>query len=40
MNARIGQGFDAHQLAAGRRLVLGGVEQVGLVQHDDARDLV
>ena len=27
---RIGQGFDAHRLVAGRRLVLGGVE----IEHD------
>jgi 2-C-methyl-D-erythritol 2,4-cyclodiphosphate synthase len=27
---RVGQGFDAHRLVAGRRLVLGGVE----IEHD------
>ncbi|HEY6863866.1 MAG TPA: 2-C-methyl-D-erythritol 2,4-cyclodiphosphate synthase, partial [Burkholderiales bacterium] len=26
MSFRIGQGFDSHALAAGRRLVIGGVE--------------
>lgn len=36
---RIGQGFDAHALVAGRRLVLGGVEiahEKGLAGHSDA----
>ena len=36
---RIGQGFDAHAFAAGRRLVLGGVtipHARGLVGHSDA----
>ena len=36
---RIGQGFDVHALAAGRRLVIGGVEiehDKGLVGHSDA----
>ena len=36
---RIGQGFDAHALAAGRRLVLGGViipHARGLAGHSDA----
>ena len=36
---RIGQGFDAHALAAGRRLVLGGVtipHERGLAGHSDA----
>ena len=36
---RLGQGFDLHRLAPGRRLVLGGVEipaGVGLVGHSDA----
>jgi 2-C-methyl-D-erythritol 2,4-cyclodiphosphate synthase len=35
---RIGQGFDAHQLVAGRRLVLGGVDipfEKGLEGHSD-----
>jgi 2-C-methyl-D-erythritol 2,4-cyclodiphosphate synthase len=36
---RIGQGYDVHPLASGRRLVLGGVEiahERGLVGHSDA----
>lgn len=36
---RIGNGFDVHQLAEGRRLVLGGVEishNKGLLGHSDA----
>jgi 2-C-methyl-D-erythritol 2,4-cyclodiphosphate synthase len=36
---RIGQGFDVHQLAAGRKLVIGGVEipyEKGLLGHSDA----
>jgi 2-C-methyl-D-erythritol 2,4-cyclodiphosphate synthase len=36
---RIGQGFDVHALAAGRRLVIGGVEipfEKGLLGHSDA----
>jgi len=36
---RIGQGFDAHALAPGRRLVIGGVEipfDRGLAGHSDA----
>ena len=40
---RIGQGFDAHALVAGRRLVLGGVEipfERGLEGHSDADVLV
>ena len=39
MRSRIGQGFDFHPLAAGRRLVLGGVEiehSHGLSGHSDA----
>ena len=39
MTMRIGQGFDAHQLVAGRRLVIGGVEiahDKGLLGHSDA----
>jgi len=38
-NIRIGQGFDAHRLKPGRRLVLGGVEvpfKAGLDGHSDA----
>jgi 2-C-methyl-D-erythritol 2,4-cyclodiphosphate synthase len=36
---RVGLGFDAHRFAAGRRLVLGGVEiphESGLLGHSDA----
>ena len=36
---RIGQGFDVHALASGRRLVIGGVEiahDQGLAGHSDA----
>ena len=36
---RVGQGFDVHQLVAGRRLVIGGVEiphEKGLLGHSDA----
>ena len=36
---RIGHGYDAHRLAAGRRLVLGGVDipyEKGLLGHSDA----
>ena len=36
---RVGQGYDIHRFAAGRRLVLGGVEipsDVGLDGHSDA----
>jgi 2-C-methyl-D-erythritol 2,4-cyclodiphosphate synthase len=36
---RIGQGFDVHRLAAGRKLVVGGVEiahDKGLLGHSDA----
>lgn len=36
---RIGQGFDVHQLVAGRRLIIGGVEipcEKGLLGHSDA----
>ena len=36
---RIGQGFDVHALASGRRLIIGGVEIAhdrGLVGHSDA----
>jgi 2-C-methyl-D-erythritol 2,4-cyclodiphosphate synthase len=40
---RIGQGFDAHALVAGRRLVIGGVEipyEKGLAGHSDADVLI
>lgn len=36
---RIGNGYDIHQLVAGRRLMLGGVEiphELGLLGHSDA----
>lgn len=36
---RIGEGWDVHQLVAGRRLVLGGIEiphSTGLLGHSDA----
>lgn len=39
----IGNGFDVHALATGRRLVLGGVEikhEMGLLGHSDADVLV
>lgn len=39
MTIRIGNGFDVHALAAGRRLVLGGVTipyELGLDGHSDA----
>ncbi|OGA24665.1 MAG: 2-C-methyl-D-erythritol 2,4-cyclodiphosphate synthase [Betaproteobacteria bacterium RIFCSPLOWO2_02_FULL_67_26] len=40
---RIGQGFDAHALVTGRRLVIGGVEiphKKGLAGHSDADVLI
>lgn len=40
---RIGQGYDVHALAPGRRLVLGGVEiphRQGLLGHSDADALL
>jgi len=40
---RIGQGFDAHKFAPGRRLVLGGVEisyNLGLAAHSDGDVLI
>jgi len=43
MHFRVGQGFDVHALAEGRRLVLGGVEiefDKGLVGHSDADVLI
>ena len=36
---RIGQGYDVHQLVAGRKLIIGGVEipyENGLLGHSDA----
>lgn len=38
-NFRIGQGFDVHQLAEGRQLIIGGVNipyEKGLLGHSDA----
>ena len=43
MDFRVGIGFDAHPLAAGRRLVLGGVHipyHLGLTGHSDGDVLV
>jgi 2-C-methyl-D-erythritol 2,4-cyclodiphosphate synthase len=43
MTMRIGQGYDVHALAAGRRLVIGGVEipfAKGLAGHSDADVLI
>ena len=42
-NFRIGHGYDVHRLAAGRRLILGGVDipwEKGLEGHSDADVLV
>lgn len=39
MNLRIGNGYDIHQLGAGRPLILGGVKidhELGLIGHSDA----
>lgn len=39
ISIRVGEGWDVHQLAAGRKLILGGVEiphSVGLLGHSDA----
>ncbi|WP_431276337.1 2-C-methyl-D-erythritol 2,4-cyclodiphosphate synthase [Variovorax ureilyticus] len=39
LNLRIGEGWDVHQLVAGRKLMLGGVEvphTMGLLGHSDA----
>lgn len=39
MEIRIGNGYDIHRLAAGRALILGGIEiphSVGLLGHSDA----
>ncbi len=39
MDIRIGHGFDVHAFAAGRRLVIGGVDiphELGLLGHSDA----
>jgi len=43
MNIRVGQGYDVHQLVAGRKLILGGVEidhPTGLLGHSDADALL
>ncbi|HKA44875.1 MAG TPA: 2-C-methyl-D-erythritol 2,4-cyclodiphosphate synthase [Burkholderiales bacterium] len=43
MYMRIGQGFDAHALVAGRKLIVGGVEiphEKGLAGHSDADVLI
>ena len=43
MTLRIGQGFDAHALVAGRKLVLGGVHvpyEKGLLGHSDGDALL
>ena len=42
-NLRIGHGYDVHRLAAGRKLILGGVDipwEKGLLGHSDADVLV
>ncbi|UNL85113.1 2-C-methyl-D-erythritol 2,4-cyclodiphosphate synthase [Priestia koreensis] len=39
MKFRIGQGFDVHEFAEGRPLIIGGIEiphEVGLLGHSDA----
>ena len=39
INIRVGEGWDVHQLVAGRKLILGGVEvphDTGLLGHSDA----
>ncbi|MDX8396623.1 MAG: 2-C-methyl-D-erythritol 2,4-cyclodiphosphate synthase [Mariprofundaceae bacterium] len=43
MTMRIGQGFDVHAFAEGRKLILGGVEipyELGLAGHSDADVLI
>ncbi|MBT2321198.1 2-C-methyl-D-erythritol 2,4-cyclodiphosphate synthase [Variovorax paradoxus] len=38
-NIRVGEGWDVHQLVAGRKLILGGIEvphSTGLLGHSDA----
>ncbi len=43
MKLRIGEGWDIHQLVAGRKLILGGVEipfEKGLLGHSDADALL
>ena len=39
MNIRVGQGFDVHEFAEGRPLIIGGLEipyEKGLLGHSDA----
>ena len=43
MSMRIGQGFDVHAFAEGRKLIIGGVEiehHLGLAGHSDADVLI
>jgi 2-C-methyl-D-erythritol 2,4-cyclodiphosphate synthase len=43
MDIRIGLGYDVHQLAAGRKLIIGGVEiphEKGPVAHSDGDVLI
>lgn len=43
MSFRIGQGFDVHAFAEGRKLILGGIEipyHLGLAGHSDADVLI
>lgn len=43
MDIRVGEGWDVHQLEAGRKLILGGVEiphTAGLLGHSDADALL
>ncbi len=43
MKLRVGQGYDVHQLVAGRKLILGGVaipHDKGLLGHSDADALL
>ena len=43
MNIRVGLGYDVHQLAAGRKLMIGGVEiphEKGPVAHSDGDVLI
>jgi len=43
MNIRVGLGYDVHQLAAGRKLIIGGVEiphEKGPVAHSDGDVLI
>ena len=43
LDIRVGEGWDVHQLVAGRKLILGGVEiphSAGLLGHSDADALL